>query len=161
MKRLQSTLLFLVFVPYTLMAGYSISFKNIKVGDIKSLTTLKDNYIEIDITNPIARLMAGKDRMIYYNERYSIERDKNVKYKKDRYQVIELLKLTTQGKIRQKDIAIKKDKIITLSQTSADHFSYIYNSKERIKAKGSIEIKDQKLMALIDSQNGVEIIRQN
>ena len=161
MKQRQYILFFLIFLPYSLMAGYSISFKNIKVGNIKSLATLKHNYIEIDITNPIARFMAGKDTMIYYNDQYSQDKNKNAKYKKDRYQVIELLKITTQGKISQKDITIKKDKIISLNKTSQDHFNYIYNSKNRIKAKGSIKIKEQKLVALIDSQNGVEIIRQN
>lgn len=139
-------------------ASYSISFKNVRLGTINSLATLKEHYIMIEITNPIARLMVGKDQMIYYDDAYSqAKNNHSVKYKKDRYQIIRLLELATTGKLNQKRFMIKKDKFITIQSHNKNIYSFLYNSKNRIKAKGRIEIDRHKLVSLIDDQNSVKI----
>jgi hypothetical protein len=66
MKKILALLLLTNF----LFASYTIQYQGLNLGTIKNLDTLKDNYLEADVTNKIARFLLGKDKFVFYNEDY-------------------------------------------------------------------------------------------
>lgn len=152
--------IFLLLILFNLSyAQYNISFNKIKLGEIKNIDNIKHNYIKIDVTNFIAKLLLRHKILVYYNSSYTIERkNKNIKFKEDKYEIINILKMTMEGDIKNKRIKLKKNKHIDIKK-DGDKYSFIYyNSKNIIKSKGTIYIKNGKLISLIDEKNHIEII---
>lgn len=139
-------------------ANYSIYYGNFKIGDIKNFDTLKDNYIKIKITNSLAKFLIGKKELIYYNDKSTIIRNnKNIKYKKDKYQVINIIKQSISQRLKEGKIVLNKNKYIDIKLKEDYQFEYV--SKGKVKSNGIIKIEDKEFIALIDKKNSVKIIK--
>ena len=139
-------------------ASYTIKYQGLTLGTITNFDTLKDNYLEADVTNKIARFLLGKDKFVFYNEDYKGKKnDKNTKYKKDKYAIVDILKKAASNNIKNERIEVKKDKFIDVKFDK--NYKFIYNSKNRIKSNGYFEMKDGELLSLIETINSIEIIK--
>ncbi|MGA1933094.1 hypothetical protein ACH5BF_10310 [Arcobacter sp. YIC-464] len=137
-------------------ANYSIKFKGITLGEIENFKSLENNYLEAKVTNSIARFLLGKDNFIFYNEDFTGKKDKeDTKYKKDKYAIIYILKKAIANDVKTEKIEVKKDKFITVSFD--ENFKFIYDSKGRVKSEGYLEMKDNKLLKLVENINDIEI----
>lgn len=138
-------------------AQYSIKLNGIKLGEIKNLEdSLKKNCLEAEVTNSIARFLLQKDYLIFYNEKYTKKRDnEDTKYKRDKYQIITILQKAYANKMKNERIQIDEGKYIDVKLE--DNYKFIYNSKGRIKSDGYFEMKDGKLLKLVETVNDIEI----
>jgi hypothetical protein len=141
-------------------ASYTIKYQGLELGTITNFETLKDNYLEANVTNKIARFLLGKDKFVFYNEDYKGKKDdKNTKYKKDKYAIVYILKKAASNNTEDERIEVKKDKFIDVKFDK--NFKFIYNSKNRIKSKGFFEMKDGELQSLIENVNSIEITKND
>ena len=145
----------LIFTNFA-FANYSLYFNSIKLGEIENFDSLKKNYFKAKVTNSVARFLLGKDYVIYYNEQYkNAKKNKNTKYKKDKYQIITILKKAAKNDTKDERINISKGKFIDVSFDK--NYKFKYSSKKRIKSDGYFQMKDGKLIKLIESVNSIEI----
>lgn len=153
-------LCFLIFTNL-LLANYKITYHNLKLGEIKDLTTINESYLKVKVTNPIARFLLRAKYMILYNEDFKGEKsEKKTKYKKDNYQLIRLISRAMTNKLSEKErIYVKnhKEKYIDLTYDKKYYFKYI--SKKRVKTDGYFEIKDGTFTSLIEHKNKIKIIK--
>ena len=139
-------------------ASYTIKYQGLTLGNIENFDTIKNNYLEANVTNKIARFLLGKDKFVFYNEDYKgTKEDNNTKYKKDKYAIVYILKKAFSNNTENERIEVKKGKFIDVKFDK--NFKFIYNSKNRIKSKGYFEMKDGKLLSLIEDVNSIEIIK--
>lgn len=137
-------------------ANYSIYFNGIELGKIDNFNSVNSNYLEAKVTNKIARFLLGKDKFVFYNEDYiGTKKEKNTKYKKDKYAIIEILKKAYSKDVKPQRIQVKEDKFIDV--TFDKNYKFIYNSKDRVKSKGYFVMKDDQLEILIETVNNIEI----
>ena len=148
-------LTFLIFTNLA-FANYSLYFNSIKLGEIENFNTLEQNYFKAKVTNSFARFLLGKDYVIYYNDQYkNNKKDSNTKYKKDKYQIITILKKAGKNDTKSERINISEKKFIDVSFDK--NYKFKYNSKGRIKSDGYFEMKNGKLIKLIETVNSIEI----
>ncbi len=139
-------------------ASYTIKYQGLELGTIDNFDTLKDHYLEANLTNKIAKLLLRKDKFVFYNEDYTGKKDdKNIKYKKDKYAIVYILKKAFSNNTKDERIEVKKDKFIDVKFDK--NYKFIYNSRNRIKSKGYFEMKDGELQTLIEDVNSIEIIK--
>ena len=139
-------------------ANYSIYYGGLKLGTIHSLETIHKNYLKIHVSNPIARLLLGKKKMIFYNNQYDTGlRKDTIKYKEDSYQIINILKKSLTNTLIDGTIFISDKKYITIKKEKDYTFEYI--SKGKMKSNGSIKIDNKQLISLIDERNRLKIIK--
>lgn len=141
-------------------ANYTITYKGIELGEIKNFDSLEKNYLEADVTNMIAKLLLGKDKFVFYNDDFKEEKKtENIKYKKDNYAIIYILKKAIANDVKAEKIEVKKDKFIEVSFDK--NFQFRYNSKGRIKSEGHLEMVNGELKALIETVNDIEIVKKD
>jgi len=141
------------------LANYTISYNGITLGEIDNFDTLEKNYLEAKVTNRLARLLLGKDKFVFYNEDYKEgKKDKNTKYKKDKYAIVYILRKAFSNDVKAEKIEVKKDKFIEVSFDK--NYKFVYNSKGRIKSKGHFIMKDNTLETLIETVNDIEITKK-
>ncbi|MAD41250.1 MAG: hypothetical protein CL623_02520 [Arcobacter sp.] len=151
-------LLTLLLLTNFAFASYTIKYQGLTLGNIDNFDTIKDNYLEANVTNKIARFLLGKDKFVFYNEDYKGKKDdSNTKYKKDKYAIVYILKKAFSNNTENERIEVKKDKFIDVKFDK--NFKFIYNSKNRIKSKGYFEMKDGKLETLIEDINSIKIVK--
>ncbi len=139
-------------------ANYSIYYGDLKLGIIQDITTIKNNYLKIKVTSSLARFFLGKKEVVYYNDNSTIEQNnKNTKYKRDKYHIIDVLKQSISNKLASGKIHINKEKYLDIKKKKDYTFQYV--SKGRVKSDGSIKIKEAQLISLIDTKNHVKIIK--
>lgn len=139
-------------------ANYSIYYGGLKLGVISSLDTIKDNYLKIQVTNSIARLLLGKKQMIFYNDKYTNDKKNGkIKYKKDKYYIIDIIRKSISDKLINGTIFISEDKYIQITKGNDYQFKYI--SRGKTKANGSIKVFNKDLISLIDEKNSLKIIK--
>lgn len=139
-------------------ASYTIKYQGLELGTITNFDTLKDNYLEANVTNKIARFLLGKDKFVFYNEDYKgTKNDKDTKYKKDKYAIVYILKKASSNNTKDERIEVKKDKYIDVKFDK--NFKFIYNSKDRIKSKGHFEMKNGELESLVENINSIKIVK--
>lgn len=140
-------------------AKYNIIYNDITLGEINHLDTIKKEYLEISITNKLAKFIFAKDKFIIYNENYTgnLEEENTTKFKKDKYQIIKILNLATLQNIVYKKIIIEKDKYIEIVFNKDYSFKYV--SKNKIKSEGYIEVQNNILISLIDTKNNIKILK--
>ena len=152
-------LLFTIILVFSFSHGnYSIYFSGLKLGEIKNFDTLQNNYLQADVTNTMAKFLLGKDKFIFFDEDFTLQKDEaNIKYKKDKYAIIMILKKALSGNIKDEIIEIKKDKFIEVKFD--ENYKFKYTSKDRIKSDGFFVIKDNNLELLKDTKNNIEIVK--
>ena len=152
-------LLSLLIMTNLAFASYTISFKGINLGEIGNFDSLEKNYLEAKVTNTIARFLLGKDKFVFFNDDFKGERNDDTKYKKDNYAIIYILKKAAKNDVKSEKIEVKKDKFIEVSFDN--NYNFVYNSKGRIKSKGTLEMENGTLKSLIETVNDIEIIKKN
>lgn len=130
-----------------------------KLGYIASLDTLKEHYVKIKVTSTLARLLLGKKEVIYYAQESKIEKNsKKARYKRDKYQIISVLKQSLSDTLKEGKILLAKGKFLDVSkQKDMSHYEYV--SKGKVKSSGDIKVKDNTLVSLIDTKNNLKIIK--
>lgn len=152
-------LFLLIIFKSFLFAQYSIYYNEIKLGEIQNFASLEENYIKIKITNPIAKFMLGKKELIYFNSSFKEEKVKNTFYKKDKHEIVNVLKGAISNELKSKKIFFNKKSYLDISYDKNYKFSYF--SKGKLKTKGEIDIFQNKLISLNDTINKVKIIKNN
>lgn len=139
-------------------ASYTIKYHGLELGTIDNFDTLKDNYLEANVTSKIAKFLLRKDKFVFYNEDYKGKKDdKDTKYKKDSYAIVYILNKAASNDIKDERIEVKKNKFIEVKFDK--NYKFIYNSKNRIKSDGYFVMKDGKLQSLIETVNSIEITK--
>lgn len=160
MKKFNKSLLILLIAPYLAFADYSIYFNKIKLGSINNFSSLDKNFIKIKITNKIAKFFLRKEFVIYYNEKYNLtKKNKNTLFKKDKYQIVNILKSSIQNENKSKRLILKKTSYLDIEYNKNYNFTYV--SKGKTKSKGSIIVKNKELISLRDTMNNVSIKNNN
>ena len=151
-------ILTLLLLSNFLFASYTIKYQGLTLGTIKNFDTLKDNYLEADVTNKIARLLLGKDKFVFYNEDYTGKKDnKDTKYKKDKYAIVYILQKAAANDIQNERIKIKENKFIDVKFDK--NYKFTYNSKNRIKSDGYFVMNNAELDLLVEEVNSIKIIK--
>lgn len=152
--------LLFILLTQTLFANYSLFYAGAKVGEIKTFSTIKDNYIKIKITSYIFRKILKHKYLIYYNDSFS-QKNKNskIKYKKDKYKILFLLKEALLGKdtLKSKKIIISSNKYLKVNKKKNYEFFYYKNNK--IKTYGDFAIKNNQLEFLEAKSHYIKIKR--
>lgn len=152
------TILTILLFTNLAFASYTIKYQGLTLGTIKNFDTLKDNYLEADVTNSIARFLLGKDKFVFYNEDYKGKKDdSNTKYKKDKYAIVYILQKAAANDIKNERIEVKKNKFIDVKFDK--NYKFIYNSKNRIKSDGFFEMKNGELETLVEDVNSIKIVK--
>ncbi len=140
-------------------AKYDVIYNGMKLGEISNFETIKKDYLEIDVTSNLAKLISAKDKFIVYNEKYNgkFEKSNDIKFKKDKYQILKIINLAITQKIDYKKIIIDKDKYIEVLFDGDYYFKY--TSKNKIKSEGYIKVENSTLISLIDIKNNIKIIK--
>lgn len=152
-------LLSLLIMANFAFANYTISFKGITLGEIDNFDSLENNYLESRVTNKIARFLLGKDKFVFFNDDFNGEKNDDTKYKKDNYAIIYILKKAAKNDVKPERIEVKKDKFIEVNFDK--NYNFTYNSRGRIKSKGTLQMQDGTLKSLIETVNDIEIIKKN
>ena len=152
------TILILILCFTFSFANYTIYYGNLKLGVIHTLDTIKENYLKVKITNVIAKLLIGKKELIFYNDKYTQKKNnKNTKYKKDKYRIIDIIKQSISNSLIEGKFEITSEKYIKITKNKNYNFQYV--SKGKIKSDGIIKVLNQELLALIDEKNHVRIVK--
>ena len=48
-------------------ASYTIKYHGLELGTIDNFDTLKDNYLQANVTSKIAKFLLRKDKFVFYN----------------------------------------------------------------------------------------------
>ncbi|WP_121627042.1 hypothetical protein [Poseidonibacter antarcticus] len=151
-------LLMILLISNFAFASYTIKYHGLELGTINNFDTLKDNYLEANVTNTLAKFLLRRDKFVFYNEDYKGKKDdENTKYKKDKYAIVYILKKAATNDIKDERIEIKKNKFIDVKFDK--NYKFIYNSKNRIKSDGYFVMKNGKLEKLIETVNSIEITK--
>lgn len=148
-------LTFLFFINLA-FANYSVYFTGIKLGEAKNFDTLNDHYLKADVTNSVARLLLGRDTFIFHDEEFNLQKDEeNIKYKKDKNLIIELLRRAVNNELKPGRIVINDKKFIDV--TFDKNYKFKYTSDKKIKSEGYFIIEDGVLTKFIETKNNIEI----
>jgi len=139
-------------------AKYDVIYNNVKLGEIKDMETIKNDYIEIKLTSKLVKFFSSKEKYVLHNDNFEGKQtnQKDIKYKKDKYQVLNIVKLSKEQNVKYKKFDISKDKYIELWHDKKYHFKY--TSKKTVKSEGYLTVKDHTLLSLIDTKNNIQII---
>lgn len=154
---------FIIFLASTnlLATNYSLIYTGIKVGQIENINTLNDKYVDIDVTNGLAKMLLGKNKLTFYEE--GTIKDLNLtdrKYKKDRHSIIKLLGKAINNKIIEETIEFDKDKKIEIKKENEAKFIYKYYRKNELKSFGELSFKENNFVSLEDKKNNLTIIKE-
>ena len=140
-------------------ANYSLYYGELKLGVIEDMSTIQNNYLRINVTSKLARiLLGGKKALIYYNDKFEGKKDApKTKYKHDRYHIIEIIRKSISDSLLEGTLFISEKKYITIKKD--ENYTFEYISKGRLKSNGTIKVKDNHLLSLIDEKNHIKIIR--
>lgn len=115
--------------------NYDIKFKGIKLGEIETLDTLKDNYLKAEVTSRIARFFIRHDNFVFHS---GVEpKITDAKFRKDKNMLLFAFLQSLTEKPKHKVYKINDTKTMTLDCV-ADECRFIYNSKGRIKGRGVV-----------------------
>ena len=151
-------ILALVLFSNLLFANYSIYFQGIKLGEVENFDSLERGCLEATVTNSIARFLLGKDKFVFYNDNYKgSTKQKDTKYKRDKYHIITILKKAANNTIKNERIPISEGKFIDVKLE--DKYKFTYNSKGKIKSDGYFTMKNNELKEFVEEVNSIEIIK--
>ncbi len=151
--------LFIALLMFNLSyAKYDVIYNEKKLGEIINMETINDNYIEIKLTNKLAKFFISKEKFVLFNENYNkpLNNQKSTKYKEDKYQILEIIKLSKNENIHYKKINISNDKYIELWFDKKNYFKY--TSKKMVKSEGYLTKEGKTLLTLVDTKNNIKIL---
>lgn len=152
-------LLILIFTNY-LFSNYSLYYSKIKLGEITTFDTVKNDYFKVKVTNSLVKLFLKKDFFIFYTKNFSHTTDSNVKYKKDKYRIIEILNLAIFKKIiSKKKLIISENKYIEIINLNNNIYKFEYYKNNKIKTHGTFKVINNKLISFEEKTNNILIIK--
>ncbi len=120
--------------------NYNIKFKGIKLGEIETLDTLKENYLKAEVTSTIAKFFIGKENFVFHSgEEPKI---KDAKFRRDKNMLLFAFLQSLTEKPEHKVYKINDVKTMTLD-CSTNECKFIYNKKGRIKGQGIITFDER------------------
>lgn len=152
--------IFFLLLTQTLFANYSLFYAGAKVGEIKTFSTIKDNYIKIKITSYLLRKIVKHKYLIYHNDSFSLKnKNSKMKYKKDKYKIIFLLKdaLLGNNALKNKKIIIAQNKYLKVNKKK--DYEFFYYKDNKIKTYGDFAIKNKQLEFLEAKSHYIKIKR--
>lgn len=140
-------------------AKHTLYYGELKLGVIEDMSTIQKNYLRINVTSKLARiLLGGKKALIYYNDQFEGKKDApKTKYKHDRYHIIDIIRKSISNKLLEGTLFISEKKYISIKKDKNYTFEYI--SKGKLKSNGTIKVKGNTLLSLIDVKNHIKIIK--
>ncbi len=137
---------------------YYIKYKGIRLGEIKTLETLKDRYLDAKVTNFIAKLLLRKKRFVFYEGN---EPDiKDAKFRKDKNKILFALYEAINTRPKYKKYTINDTKHLTLI-CSENACTYTFVKKGAVKGQGLIEFdKNSEFVKLTEQLSDVVIARE-
>lgn len=153
MKKL---LLILFFYTFS-FADYSLSYSGIKLGEIKTFKTVKNNYFKVKVTSSIAKFLLGYDYIVFYNNNYKEKRNNpDIKYKIDKYKIIDIFNVALYEEVKDKfTVNISDKKRIDI--VKKEDYEFKYHSKGKIKTQGKFRITNNDLIFLEEYNNNILI----
>jgi hypothetical protein len=138
--------------------NYDIRFKGIKLGEIETLDTLKDNYLKAEVTSRIARFFIRHDNFVFHGGDKPPVYD--AKYRKDKNLIQFAFYQSLTEKPKHKVYKINDIKSMTLD-CNASECKFVYNKKGKVKGRGSILFdKHGEFIKLKEEIASVEISRK-
>ncbi|GGD35606.1 hypothetical protein GCM10012288_06890 [Malaciobacter pacificus] len=154
---MKSIFVLLIFINFS-FASYSVYFTGIKLGEAKDFETLNEHYLKADVTNSIAKFLLGRDTFIFHDEKFSLKKDKeNIKYKKDKNQIIEVLRRAKNNELKPGRITINENKYIDVTFDKSYKFKYVSSGK--VKSEGYFIIKNSQIQEFIETKNDIKITK--
>ncbi len=137
--------------------SYDITFKGIKLGEISTLATLNERYLDAKVTNFIAKLLLRKKHFVFYEDQKPKIED--AKYRKDKNKILFVLYEAIVHRPTSKIYNLKNNKKITLScKNRFCNYDFIKNGK--LKGKGVIEFDNKnRFYTLKEEISDVTIIK--
>ena len=138
--------------------NYYIKYKGIKLGEIKSLETLKERYLDAKVTNFIAKLLLRKKRFVFYEgTRPNI---KEAKFRKDKNKILFALYEAIKTRPKYKKYTINDKKYLTLI-CNDNACTYTFMKRGSIKGQGLIEFdKNREFTKLTEQLSDVVIAKE-
>jgi hypothetical protein len=137
---------------------YNIKFKGIKLGEIATLDTLKDNYLKAEVTSRIARFFIRHDYFVFHGG--DKPKVKDAKYRKDKNMLLFAFYQSLTEKPKHKFYKINDVKSMTIDCSDYE-CKFIYNKKGKVKGRGLITFdKSGEFIKLKEEIASVEISRR-
>ena len=138
--------------------NYDIKFKGIKLGEITTLDTLKDNYLEAKVTSRIARFFIGKSNFVFHGGDKPAVSD--AKFRKDKNLILFAFHQSLTEKPQHKVYKINDIKTMTID-CSSGACKFVYNKKGKVKGRGTISFDaNGEFVKLKEEIASVEISRK-
>lgn len=149
--------LFISFISIlTLQAStYNVKYRGITLGEISSLNSLKLNYLQATVTNPIAKFLIGKKYYIFYQgDKPSIE---DAKFKKDKNMVLFAFNQSIAKRSKHEVYKISDIKTMTIDCNNTE-CKFIYNKKGKVKGRGVVSFDEKgKFLKIKEEISTIEI----
>ena len=138
--------------------NYNIKFKGIKLGEIETLETLKDNYLKAEVTSRIARFFIGYDNFVFHGgDKPAID---EAKFRKDKNLILFAFHQSLTKKPKHKVYKINDVKTMTIDCSSGT-CKFIYNNRGKVKGRGTISFDTNgEFVKLKEEIASVEISRK-
>jgi len=135
--------------------NYNIKFKGIKLGEIETLETLKDNYLKAEVTSRIARFFIRNDNFVFH--RGDKPDVKDAKFREDKNMLLFAFLQALTEKPKHKVYKINDIKTMTID-CDANECKFVYNKKGRVKGRGVVTFdKNGEFVKLREEIASVEI----
>ena len=136
--------IFILSFTFLIATDYKISYKGIKMGIIKDISTIKQHYLFAKPDNFLVRWILGKKYLIFHDEEYKEPRRDDTKYKEDKHKIFFMINYVMDGKMKSDNdkIIINEQKYIIIHKKSDIKYTYDYYSHDKFRATGEVIIKD-------------------
>ncbi|CAA6802250.1 MAG: Unknown protein [uncultured Campylobacterales bacterium] len=144
---------------------FSIELKGMDIGKIDDITTIKKGYLKAKAKNFLVRIFLGEKYLILYDDRFTKNNQKNIKYKKDSHKILFLISYVLNNEISKKpfkiDISSQKYIIarLTYDVNNTQRIDYDYYSKNKLKSKGYVETHNKTFEEFVNITNGIKITK--
>ena len=147
-----------IFMSLSLQASsYDIKYKGITLGKIETLSTLSQNYLKAKVSNPIVRMLLGKDFYVFYDT--NKPNIKDAKFRNDSKKILFALKTAIDVRPANQNFVIDSKRNITL-KCHDNSCTFDYFSSKKHNAHGIIEFdKDGKFYKLTEPKSTLVIER--
>jgi len=138
---------------------YDVNFRGMTLGEVTDISTVKDLYIKAAVTSSVARLLLGKDNLVYYGSETKPDIKKS-KFKRDKKMILYAFSQSLSERPKFKRYDISDIKNITLSCTRKE-CEFIYYKNNHVDGKGKIEFDENDTFVRITEElSTFEIVRQ-
>lgn len=141
-----------ILLNLNLNAKYIIEYNSIELGEIESFNTLRDGYLEANITSFILKNIVGKNKAILFDDSYKENISNDYLKKEDKSNLISVLnEILFNGKSKNDSIKYTKNNNI---------INWIYTNKNGKESKGYILLdNNNNLVEFLHKEKNIKIIK--